>query len=125
LLELIKNTEDDLEFRKKKNVKLTEFRTVNAKHSGSNIQIDFMYLPNYKKNKNLRYCLLLIDVYSRKLFVLPTKSRENAIEQVITLIKSTGLIPENINRDQEFKQINLKNLQKIMILHCGSVHEIK
>ena len=71
-----------------------------------------MNAPNPKQNK-FKYLLTCIDVYSRKLFVEPIKSKatDNVIDAFRKIMKKAG-IPQNLNTDagKEFTNHKFKQL---------------
>ena len=66
----------------------------------NNYQIDLMYLPNPRQNKNYKYLLTCMDVYSRYAFVAPLKNKTGAevFEAIQELFDENGM-PKNINSD--------------------------
>jgi hypothetical protein len=72
----------------------------------NNYQMDIFYLPNPKQNKNFKYLLTCIDVYSRLAFVKPmkTKGGEETLKNFKEMVAEHGK-PVNINLDdgKEFK----------------------
>jgi hypothetical protein len=72
----------------------------------NNYQMDIMYLPNSHQNKNFKYLLTCIDVYSRYVFANPLKSKTGSevFDAIQKLFRENGL-PKNINLDlgTEFK----------------------
>lgn len=113
LTEKLKNTEQSLELTRAKKLKVNDFKSVKASSIGSNFQFDFMYMPNYKRNRNLRYGLLAIDIYSRKAWIAPSKTRENPGQQIVNMIENLiKLKILNINCDQEFNTNVLNDYAK-------------
>jgi len=103
LTEKLKGNEDTLELTRAKKLTTDDFRPVVASNVGSNLQFDFMYLPNYKRNRNFRYALLGIDIFSRKAWIRPSKTRENPGKQIVKMLEEdVKLEVSNINCDQEF-----------------------
>ena len=69
---------------------------------GENAQMDIYDLSKYKKkNKNYRYILVLIDVFSRKAFARPLKSKDisDIIESAKSIFKE--YIPQSITSDSD------------------------
>jgi putative transposase len=89
----------------KKNKK---FNTIISPSIRNNYQIDIMYLPNPTLNKNYKYLLTCIDVYSRFVFVEPLKSKtgEVVFNAIQKLFSENGK-PNNLNLD-EGKEFNYK-----------------
>jgi hypothetical protein len=68
--------------------------------------MDIMYLPNSKQNKNFKYLVTCIDVYSRYTFCLPIKKKEGqAVLRVVKKLFEENGNPKNLNIDDgaEFK----------------------
>ena len=77
-----------------------DYYTISSPSIRNNYQIDLMYLPNPRQNKNYKYLLTCIDVYSRYVFALPlkTKSGNEVFEAIQELFEENGM-PKNINLD--------------------------
>ena len=65
-----------------------------------NYQMDIMYLPNPSLNKNFKYLLVVIDVYSRYLMASPmkTKTGSEVFETFKKIVDMNG-VPNNLNTD--------------------------
>jgi hypothetical protein len=76
------------------------FNTIISPSLRNNYQMDIMYLPNPSLNKNYKYLLTCIDVYSRYIFVEPLKlkSGEVIFEAIKKLFSENGK-PVNLNLD--------------------------
>jgi hypothetical protein len=78
----------------------------------NNYQIDLFTLPNPTLNKNFKYLLTCIDVYSRYVFVekLKNKLEETVLKAFLKIIERVGK-PNNINVDMgaEFIYSSFKN----------------
>ena len=63
--------------------------------------MDIMYLPNPTLNKNYKYLLTCIDVYSRYAFVKPLKNKtgDEILIAFKEMIKEYGR-PNNMNLDE-------------------------
>ena len=76
------------------------FDSIVAEKTGSNYQMDIMYLPNPTLNKNYKYLLVIIDVYSRYVMALPMKTKTGKeVYQTFRKIVDEFGIPYNINLD--------------------------
>lgn len=88
------------------------YETIVSPSVRNNYQMDIMYLPNPTLNKNIKYLLTCIDVYSRYAFVKPLKNKTG--KEILTafkeLIKENGK-PNNMNLD-EGKEFTNKAFQK-------------
>jgi hypothetical protein len=67
----------------------------------NNYQLDIMYLPNSKQNKNFKYLLTCIDVHSRYSIIkkLKNKDGESVFHAFKVIIEEYGQ-PKNINVDE-------------------------
>lgn len=68
-------------------------------------QCDLNDLPNIKKfNKNYRYILLVIDLFTKKAFgrCLKTKSKGETTQAFKEIIEESGKIPKLLQHDQGF-----------------------
>jgi hypothetical protein len=76
------------------------FDTILSPNVKNNYQMDIFYLPNSRQNKNFKYLLTCIDVYSRFVFVkkLKTKDGASVFNAFELLMKQYGN-PKNINVD--------------------------
>ena len=86
----------------RKVIKNKEFNTIISPSVKNNFQIDLMDLPNPTSNKNYKYLLTCIDVYSRYVFVRPIKNKTGAVvlKAFLDIIKESGGNPKNINCDE-------------------------
>src|SRR5690606_28676197 len=69
------------------------------------LQVDYIDLGGYEyENGGYRYCLTMIDVFSRYAFAFPCKSRDAESEQkkAFEWLFSNGLIWKTVHGDQEF-----------------------
>ena len=87
------------------------YETIVSPSVRNNYQMDIMYLPNPTLNKNYKYLLTCIDVYSRYAFAKPLKNKTG--DEIFTafkeMIKEYGS-PKNINVD-EGKEFTNKTFQ--------------
>ena len=80
------------------------------------VQIDLADFPKLQNpyNKNVRYLMICIDVFSRFLWVMPLTSKEKLhipLEKLLLDMKSTfGQTPQNMTGDNEFNTRELKKL---------------
>jgi hypothetical protein len=92
-------------------VKNKIYETIVSPSVRNNYQMDIMYLPNPTLNKNYKYLLTCIDVYSRYAFVKPLKNKTG--DEIFTafkeMIKEYGS-PKNLNVD-EGKEFTNKTFQ--------------
>ena len=95
---------------KKKVVAKHQFRKIRASKPLESVQLDLADFKNYKNpaNKNNRYLIVLIDVYSRKLWVYPSTTKTssvvaNIVEKWInTELQDSKYKLENLTSDNEF-----------------------
>ena len=83
-----------------------EYSTIISPSIRNNYQMDICYLPHPKQNKNFKYLLTCIDVYSRYAFVKPMKSKsgEETLQNFREIIKENGVCKNlNIDEGKEFK----------------------
>ena len=85
-------------------VKRNMYNTIVAKYPSQNIQIDILVNEQFKQNKNVRYILLSIDVYSRKAFYYFLKNRtgEELLRGILYIFYDMDMVPNSINADNEF-----------------------
>jgi putative transposase len=85
----------------KKPLKVKEYDTIVSRGLRNNYQMDIMYLPNSRSNKNYKYLLTCIDVYSRYVFVKKLKNKDgnNVFEAIKSLFNEYGK-PNNLNVDE-------------------------
>ena len=76
------------------------YDTIISNKPAENYQMDIMYLPNPSLNKNYKYLLVVIDVYSRYLMASPmkTKTGKEVFETYKNIVDKNG-IPDNLNLD--------------------------
>ena len=90
------------------------YNTIVAKYKNDNIQIDILVNEQYKQNKNVRYILLAIDVYSRKVFYyfLKNRSGQQLLLGVMNILDQMTELPNSVNLDNEFatKKIKTRNI---------------
>jgi hypothetical protein len=79
------------------------------------VQMDYIDLKKlFHPNRGYRYCLVLIDVFSKYMWVYPCKTRE-AEELKVCLehwFKEIKIIPKVLHSDREFVTNILRNLAK-------------
>lgn len=77
------------------------YETIVSPSVRNNYQIDVMYLPDFKRNKNFRYLVTCIDVYSRFAFVKPIhfKNGDLVFHAFKVMMEEYGK-PKNINVDK-------------------------
>jgi mannitol/fructose-specific phosphotransferase system IIA component (Ntr-type) len=77
------------------------YETIVSPSIRNNYQMDIMYLPNPTLNKNFKYLLTCIDVYSRYAFVKPLKNKtgDEVLDAFKEMTKENG-IPANLNVDE-------------------------
>jgi hypothetical protein len=92
-----------------------DYSTIISPSIKNNYQMDIFYLPHPKQNKNFKYLLTCIDVYSRYAFVKPmkTKGGEETLKNFLEMIQEQGK-PTNLNID-EGKEFKYKQFVK----YCG------
>lgn len=96
---------------------------------GDTYQIDLMDLNQYaKENKNFKYILTVVDIFSKYAWTIPTKSK-NAKDVTCAMDKilSAGNVPKNIHSDQgtEFYNSQFKKLMKDYRINHYSTFSIK
>ena len=80
------------------------------------VQIDLADFPKLQNpyNNNIRYLMIVIDVFSRYLWVVPLKSKKNLHIPLENLLKNMkqehNKTPENMTGDNEFDTRELKAL---------------
>lgn len=76
------------------------FDTIISPSVRNNYQMDIMYLPFPAQNKNFKYLLTCIDVYSRFAFVIPLKNKQgdDVFHAFKIMITKYGK-PKNLNVD--------------------------
>ena len=77
-----------------------DYYSISSPAVRNNYQMDIMYLPNPRQNKNFKYLLTCIDVYSRFIFAKPLKNKSGpeVFEAIKELFEENGM-PKNINLD--------------------------
>lgn len=85
---------------KQHTIKKTDYATIISPNVRNNFQMDIMYLPDNKLNKNFKYLLTCIDVYSRYAIVKPLKNKtgDNVYKAFLDIMKESGLC-KNLNVD--------------------------
>ena len=81
------------------------YNTITAQYIRGSCQLDILDMSNYKtKNKQFRYILLLIDVYSRKVFgvALKTRKEPQLSEAYKEIVKQVGGRIYALVSDKEF-----------------------
>lgn len=106
------NSQDSFSLHKKVIRKFTRRKTL-SRGLNYQIQMDLVDLSNIKKfNNNYRYLLVAINIFSRKLFVVPlkTKSGHEVVEAIKEIFSKTP-IPKHIQTDRgsEFYNKFVKN----------------
>lgn len=89
------------------------YETIVSPAVRNNYQMDIMYLPHPTLNKNFKYLLTCIDVFSRYAFVKPLKRKtgDEVFNAFKEMTKENGM-PVNINLD-EGTEFRYKPFQKI------------
>ena len=79
---------------------------VEASHKNESLQMDIADLKKYSRtNKNFSYLLMILDIFSRKLWVTPLKNKEmNSWLPVIESHFRDNEPPKHITSDQEFNK---------------------
>lgn len=96
---------------------------------GDTYQIDLIDLNQYaKENKNFKYILTVVDIFSKYAWAIPTKTK-NAKDVTFAMDKilSAGNVPKNIHSDQgtEFYNSQFKKLMKDYKINHYSTFSIK
>ena len=90
--DFIQSQESSQLFKKPRKVK--HYYPIFAKHKFEILQLDLADLSNIASaNKNYKYLLIAIDVFSRYLFVTPLKNKFTAT--IIDAVKKTFLMRQN------------------------------
>ena len=116
----------------KKQPKLKNYFPIYAKHKYDILQLDLVDMSNLAaSNKNYKYLLVAIDVYSRLAFVVPMKNKttEAVNNAVVEILDQTE--PNSITADQgsEFINSDFKKLLSnrgidIVYVPVGSHHAL-
>jgi hypothetical protein len=83
-----------------------EYSTIISPSIRNNYQMDIFYNPHPKQNKNYKYLLTCIDVYSRYAFVKPmkTKAGDETFQNFKEMCDENGLCKNlNIDEGKEFQ----------------------
>lgn len=97
---------------------------------GNNMQVDLLDMSKYGKfNKGFKWLMNGVDVYSRKAFAVPmkTKNESNVIPAFRKLIDALG-VPKNLNTDLEAAILGRKFqtiLRELKIKHYRNDPELK
>ena len=92
------------------------YRREDARKPFMSVQVDLAFLPKLKNpsNRNVSGFMVVIDVFSRYLWVKPFTNRKNLhipLQSVIQRMKSDfGRTPKNMTGDQEFATTKLQAL---------------
>lgn len=106
-------------------------RSVNVKGINDLMQIDLVEMQPYAKfNKNHKYLLTAIDVFSKKAFAKPVinKTAKSVADAMESIFKENGSTPDHIQSDngKEFYNKIFKNLMdKYNIKHYSSYSSLK
>ena len=100
----------------KKKTIVKKYRPITAPAPFDALQIDLAFLPKLRSplNRNKKGFMVVIDVFSRYLWIQPFTNRKNLHEKLEIVIKRMqsefGKIPKNITGDNEFATTKMQEL---------------
>lgn len=88
------------------------YHSIVSKYPKHRFEMDFIDLQKFSFfNLGYSYCLMVIDTFSRYLWVFPTKSRDSSeIERSLRKLFDSGFVPKILQSDNEFKSTTVRNL---------------
>lgn len=104
-------------------------RTTVIKSKNETLQADLVeMIPYSKENKNIRYILTVIDIFSKFAWALPIKNKTGAVvAQALENIFESGVVPKNFHTDmgKEFFNSHVKRLMDLYKINHYSTYSTK